>query len=154
MFFVSDSQEFKQRKVRAYLQKEPMIAVLLAAANFEWTVGRCILIMSQLPNVEVRERLIRCSGTGKYAQLWNKELVTQDPTIPPLNQIVQHWTRFEYAFQLRHKLIHGRDTCTRKMAAEPAETLLAATSDLYRFAESRNKELNNRLPNRPRKRKG
>ena len=141
MFHVADDKGIKGRKIRTCLQNEPMIAVLLAAANFEWTVGRCILFLSPSPNVEVRERLMKCSGLCKYADLWMRELVAHDGSIPPLPQIVQHWKRFNDTFQWRHKLIHGRDTCTRNMATEPAETILAATSELYDFPRIRNIDL-------------
>lgn len=39
-------------------------------------------------------------------------------TIPPLAQVIGDWSGFREAFNLRHVLIHGRGTCTRKMAAE------------------------------------
>jgi hypothetical protein len=152
MFRVGEDKEIKERKIRTYLAIEPMIAVLLAAANFEWTVGRCILFMSPSPNVEIRQRLMKCSGLGRYADLWKKELVRHDASMPLLTRIVRHWGRFNDAFQLRHKLIHGRDTCTHKMATGPVETMLSATSDLYEYSRIRNVDLHSRLPIRRRSR--
>jgi hypothetical protein len=150
MFFVSDSRDHKKKKIRAYLNREPMVAVLIAAANFEWTVGRCILIFSSSPNIELREKLRKCSGLDKYKELWKQELM-DDPSVPHLAQIIEQWEDFKEAFQLRHILIHGRGTCSRNMAQAPVERMLAATDDLYKFVESRGKSLHNRLPVRRKK---
>ena len=153
MFFVADKQHYKKRKIRDYLNREPMIAVLLAAANFEWTVGRCILFFSNSPNVELRKQLVSCSGLNKYKRIWKEELMSNDPSIPSLAQIIKNWKNFGEAFVLRHRLIHGRGTCSRNMAAEPVEQMLLAVDDLYEFASSRGKNLHDRLTIR-RKKKG
>jgi hypothetical protein len=152
MFFVADRQEHKEKKIRGYLRKEPMIAAILAAVNFEWTVGRCILFVSKSPNVEIRDRLANCYGLDKYKEIWKEELTKRDPSIPPLAQVVQNWQDFKEAFNLRHKLIHGRGTCSRNMATEPVEIMLAAVNDLYKFADSRGIDLHAKLPVRRRKR--
>jgi hypothetical protein len=151
MFFVGDQPEHRKKKIRDYLRREPMIAVLLAAANFEWTVGRCILVLGTSPNVELREQLARCHGLDKYKKLWRDELMVVDPTIPPLAQVIKKWESFKEAFVLRHKLIHGRGTCSRNMALEPVELMLSAADDLNEFAASRGKNLHDRLPVRRRK---
>ncbi len=146
MFFVLNTQRDKERKTKEYLNREPMIAVLLAAANFEWTVGRCILFLSKSPNVELHERLSKCHGLDKYKDLWKDELIKHDPSIPPLAEIVKNWSRFQDAFVLRHGLIHGRKTCSRNMAAEPVKIMLLAVDDLYKFASSMKINLHSRLP--------
>ena len=137
MFFVVDSQDQKKRKIKEYLNREPMIAVLLAAVNFEWTVGRCILFFGKSPNIELRERLFWCYVLDKYKEVWKEELV-------------KNWLNFKKAFMLRHRLIHGRGTCTRNMATEPVKKMLSAVDDLYNFAFSRGKDLHSRLPIRSR----
>ncbi len=146
MFFVLDTQRDKERKIKKYLNREPMIAVLLAAVNFEWTVGRCVLFLSKSPNVELRKRLSKCYGLDYYKVFWKDELITHDPSIPPLAKIVKNWSSFQDAFVLRHRLIHGRATCTRNMAVEPVETMLLAVDDLYKFASSMKINLHSRLP--------
>ena len=152
MFFVGDTADIKRRKINDYLRKEPMIAVLLAAANFEWTVGRCILFFSNSPNVEVRKRLAKCYGLDKYKQMWKEELIKDDPTIPPLAHVIKNWEKFNEAFVMRHRLIHGRTTCSRNMALEPVELILKATDDLYSFAQSKDKNLHDRIPVRRKRR--
>lgn len=151
MFFVADTRENKKKQIRMHLLREPMLAVLMAAANFEWTVGRCILFFGFEPNVNLREKLSRCHGLEAYKQLWKKELTRKNPTIPPLTKIVENWNEFTDAFNLRHILIHGRGTCSKNMAKEPVEEMLLATDALYNFARSRGKNLNDRLPVRRKK---
>jgi hypothetical protein len=151
MFFVADKPEFKKKKIREYLNREPMIAVLLAAANFEWTVSRCFFIFGKSPNVELRNRLKHCSSLERYKDFWKEELTINDASIPPLPQVIKKWNEFNKAFQLRHILIHGRGTCSRNMAMEPVEVMLAATDDLYEFTMSRGKNLHERIPVRRKK---
>jgi hypothetical protein len=146
MFFVLNYQRDKKAKIIGFLPKEPMIAVLLAAANFEWTVSRCILFFSYTPNVIVRERLASCHGLKKYKELWKKELSANDSSIPSLKQVIKEWEDFQKAFNLRHILIHCRGTCTRNMAKKPIEQMLAATDDLYEFAHSKGVDIHQRLP--------
>jgi hypothetical protein len=150
MYFVSDKPHDRAKKIRNYLNEDPMIAILLAAANFEWTVGRCIVFFSSSPNVEVRERLARCHGLDQYKDLWKDEVAKNDPVVPPLAQVVRNWMEFKKAFELRHKLIHGRGTCSRNMALEPIELMLSAVNDLNEFALSRGKDLHSRVPIRRR----
>jgi hypothetical protein len=151
MFFVANNQNDKKKKIINYLHREPMISVLLAAANFEWTIGRCILLFGKTANVELRNRLVSCSGLDRYKKIWKEELINNDPSIPPLAQIIKNWKEFREAFELRHRLIHGRGTCTRNMALEPVQVMLDAVDNLYGFALSRGKNLHHRLPVRRKK---
>ena len=151
MFFVADKPEFKKKKIREYLNREPMIAVLLAAANFEWTVSRCFFIFGKSPNIELRDRLKGCSSLDRYKEFWRDELIKKDASIPPLPQVVKKWNELKEAFQLRHILIHGRGTCSRNMAREPIEVMLAATDDLYEFSTYHGKNINERIPVRRKK---
>jgi hypothetical protein len=152
MFFVGDKPHHREQKIRRYLEEDPMIAILLAAANVEWTIGRCIIFFSISPNIEVRERLAKCHGLDKYKELWKDELTLNDSSIPLLTQVIKKWPDFRNAFVLRHRLIHGRGTCSRSMALQPIELMLSAVNDLHEFASSRGDDLHERVPIR-RKRK-
>jgi hypothetical protein len=152
LFFVSDRKELKERRITEMLGTEPMIAVLLAAANVEWTIGRSILVFSQSPNMDVRDRLDKTHGLKGYKELWKKELRSHDPSFPGLACVINGWDEFSAAFNLRHKLIHGRGTCSRNMATNPISRMLLAVDDLYSFAESWGIDLNARLRIRRRKR--
>ncbi len=151
MFYVADSLVQKTQRIRFYLRMDPMIAVLLAAANVEWTIGRCILFFSQTPNVHVHEQLQRCHGLAGYNELWKRELSACDPSFPPLTQVIQNWQPLKEAFILRHQLIHGRDTCSESMARDPIKYMLAAANDLEEFAALRGKDLHARAPIRRRR---
>jgi hypothetical protein len=152
MFFVSDRKDIKENRIRETLVREPMIAVLLAAANVEWTIGRALLMLSKNPNIDVRDRLERAHGLKKYKELWKEELQLQDLHFPGLATVINDWDKFSTAFELRHKLIHGRGTCNRNMASDPVSRMLQAVADLYAFAESRGVDLNARPKIRRRKR--
>ncbi|MGK2961234.1 MAG: hypothetical protein ACSLFK_03685 [Gemmatimonadaceae bacterium] len=152
MFFVSDRKDMKERRIKETLRREPMIAVLLAAANVEWTIGRTILMLGQSPNVDVRDRLNATYGLKKYKELWKHERQLHDRHFPGLATVINEWDKFSTAFELRHKLIHGRGTCGRSMAADPVSRMLRAVVDLYSFAESRGVDLNARPKIRRRKR--
>ncbi len=152
MFYVSDSRPLKERRINEYLLNEPMIAVLLAAANIEWTISRCLLVFSPHPTVEVRERLDQVHGLKRYKEIWKQELQSTDLQFPGLATIIREWDKFCVAFELRHRLIHGRDTCTRNMATNPVSRMLWAAGDLYDFASSRGVDLNAKLKARRRKR--
>lgn len=83
---------------------------------------------------------------SRPANILLREVVKFDSTILFLAMIVNDWKGFKDDFNLRHKIIHGRDTCSRKMALIPVETMLKAVNDLYQFANSRNINLHDRLP--------
>lgn len=151
MFFVSDTEAHKHNRINGFLPQEPMIAVLLAAANFEWTVGRYILFFGKSPNTDIRAALIKTFGLERYKDLWRDEISQHDSSIPPLTQVVRNWKQFKEAFDMRHKLIHGRGTCTTKMATDPVAQMLSAVADLYALARSRGKDLNSRAPIRRKK---
>lgn len=152
MFFVSDGKAIKERRIKETLVREPMIAVLLAAANVEWTIGRTILMFSQNPNADVRNRLDATHGLRKYKELWKQELQLQGRHFPGLATVIHEWDKFSTAFELRHRLIHARATCSRNMAADPVSRMLRGVADLYSFAHSRGIDLNARLKIRRRKR--
>ncbi len=145
MFLVGDQPQFREKRIREFLSREPAIAVLLAAAHFEWTVSRAIMFLSRTPNKELRERLMRCNGLGAYKDFWRAEVLL-DPPAPSLPEIVRHWSSFTEAFDLRHGLIHGRDTCTRNTATPKIERILEAASDVRAFCSEREINLNGRMP--------
>jgi hypothetical protein len=152
MFFVSHGKDLKQRRIEDMLKTEPMIAVLLAAANVEWTIGRSILMFSDSPNMDVRDRLDQTHGLKKYKELWKRELQAKDAEFPGLDSVINEWDLFREAFDLRHRLIHGRGTCSRNMATNPVYRMLWAVGNLYEFAEKRGVHLNSRPRIRRRKR--
>src|SRR6266487_5330353 len=101
MFLAGDALNRREQKIRDFVDKEPAIAVLLAAANFEWTLCRALLFLSKTPNQELRHKIAGVRGFDSYKKLWHKELVG---------------LYNGEGFEMRNKLIHGQDRVTRNMA--------------------------------------
>jgi hypothetical protein len=76
MFWVKDSREERYSRIKSFLTKEDAaIAVLLAAANLEWTLRRAIILLTRSARAAVRAKLEQCSGLGKYESAWNDEVL-------------------------------------------------------------------------------
>ncbi len=153
MYLAGETPEFREKRIRDFLAREPAIAVILAAVHFEWTVSRAILFLSRKPNKELRHTLqASCSGLQGYNRCW-KETVTLATPGPALNQIVTNWFLVTEAFDLRNGLVHGRNTCTRNTATPHTEALLEGARFVAAFCRNRGADLTKRIPVR-RKRAG
>jgi len=149
-FKFSDPITTRHTAIRNFAERsEPVIAVLLAAASFEWTVRRALVAMSCIPNRDVRCRLSKCSTLDGYKALWGEVVApTRGATLP---KVVQNWGAFRGAFELRHRLIHGRQPAAgKKFAEEQCERVLSAATDVHMFAKDRGVDLDRRLPIRRR----
>jgi hypothetical protein len=146
MFLVSDTLESRQAKIRQFLTDEPAIAVLLAAADFEWTIRRAILLLGEDPNLDIRETdLHKASGLWKYKKAWEDQVTPQHNK--PLQDVVPDWQYLEgQAMPLRHKLIHGEQgTTSGEYAKERVDAILAATRSIVEFVEESGKNVFARL---------
>jgi hypothetical protein len=152
MFFVNDTVAERQKKILAFVETEPVIAVLLGAADFEWTVRRAIIALGESPNVEIREHLEKkCHGLTAYRKAWSREV--QPSHLHPLDEVIPNWNYFfEKAYPLRHKLIHGAiGTVGTDYANERLKAMLNASRAIVDFAEHRGCDLYQRLKVRRRK---
>jgi hypothetical protein len=145
MFFVGDKPQNREKRIREFLLSDPAIAVLLAAAHFEWTASRAILFLSATPNTSLRKKLRRCTGLERYKDLWRDE-VSATRRSPCLASVVKDWSIFRRSFELRHELIHGRGTCTRNFASPRVDHILQAASDIHQFSADAGADLNSRMP--------
>lgn len=156
MFLRSDHRLSREKKVRRYLTSEPGISLLLAAVNFEWTLGRAVrhLHLSSPgwlhANSELLSFIKKCSGLTRYKELWEKEVVGVRQC-SSLHLIVCDWNAVMEAFMQRHVLVHGRDRYTKKMAEPHVEALIAGANDIDKFCESLGCPLNARIPIRRRR---
>jgi hypothetical protein len=149
MFLVNDSPERRAHEIRTWLHRHPAISLLVAAAYFEWTLCRALLALSSRPNAQIRRDLAKIYGLDRYKDFWWTELQhLPDPRRLP--EIIRNWHGVTDAFDVRNRLIHGRDRCTRNMASPKIEALLEAVTDLRQYAASRGAELDRRLPVRRR----
>jgi hypothetical protein len=134
MFLVSDTLESRQKKIRSFLEREPAIAVLLAAADFEWTVRRAILALGTNPTKDIRKDFERCRGLDGYKRCWKREV---KPRLHVgLAQVVPNWQFLkEQAYDLRNRLIHGvSGPPSVPYARDRVVAMLEASAALVAFA--------------------
>jgi len=148
MFLVSDTLEVRQQMVRSFVPDEPFIALILAAADFEWTVRRAILALGKSPTKQLREVTFKyCSGLGKYQKCWKSEVGSRLQRA--LDEIVPDWKHLKEAYELRHELVHGATgTTSTKFATERVDTMLAASEAVARFAQAQMSPVYGRLRRR------
>ena len=115
------------------------------AVNFEWTVCRAVLFLSNTPNTKLRALMRDYFSLERYKELWKSELVV-GRSCEPLAVIVRNWSAVRKAFEARNRLVHGRDRFTRKMATPHVEALLRATSYVDSYCESLGSPLFGRMP--------
>jgi hypothetical protein len=150
MFLVSHPLGVRANEIRRWLYNQPSVALLVAAAYFEWTLCRVILALSRRPNADVRRDLVQVYGLDKYKDFWQAELQHLAGS-QRLSEVVTDWYAVTEAFHARNRLIHGRDRYTRKMAAPKVEALLTAVSEIYEYCLSHGVNINQRLRVRRRK---
>lgn len=149
MFWVNGNQEERHAKINSFLnEEEAVIAVLLAAADFEWTIRRVIIALSRKPNVDVRKQILKnCSSIRNYKEAWKSEVTPDfEKTLP---EIIPDWDYFyKDAYLLRHKLIHGVEGTTGlNYARTRVNSILAAAKAIADFAkENKYIDIYNRLP--------
>jgi hypothetical protein len=158
VFLVTDSILRRRKTIESFLdRKEPVIAVLLAAADCERTIRRAILNMGTTATKELAHRLGRPRPKGYvspvpkppkygstidgYAKAWDTEV------LPRLQKklkgdVITDWDELKRAFQLRHDLIHG-DTgnCGVEYARKRVDALLAASAAVDRTAREQKYDL-------------
>jgi hypothetical protein len=73
-FLVTDDLDARKKRIMGFLEeKEPVIAILLAAADFERTVRRAIRGLSEIQPSEVKKKIERDYGSfKKYPDAWKK----------------------------------------------------------------------------------
>lgn len=145
MFLVSDTSQNREKRIRSFLTKDDCaIAVLLAAAHFEWSVSRAILALGTKPNKELHTILAFCHGLEKYKDIWAQEVVPRR-NIGRLPTVIKEWATFKKAFKLRHSLIHGRNSCSLAYAEPRVFSILQASCDIHQVCDDEGVNLHARL---------
>ncbi len=141
MFTYKETIEERTCKIEAYLIPEQAgIAVILAAANFEWTLRRAILVLGRKPTKELRMEIQRTSSLDRYRELWKETVFTDNKNALP--RIVKNWPVVNKAYNLRHKLVHGEQGTTGlEYARERVSALLLASEALNIYVTSKGKAL-------------
>jgi hypothetical protein len=150
MFLVSHSLNVRESEIRSWVSNHPSIALVVAAVYFEWTLCRAIVGLSQRPNLDVRKDLERCYGLDRYKDIWREETEHRldAKTLP---EVVKDWQGIKNAFHARNKLVHGRDRYTQKMVRPGIDAIFAGVRDLCAYCANGGLDINQRLPQRRRK---
>jgi len=145
VFLVNEDPRCHENSIRALLRSNPSVAVLVAAAHFEWTLCRVIMLLSKTPNRELRERMVSVFVLERYKEFWRDEVgdVPDGQTLP---RVVSNWSDVRAAFDWRNRLIHGRDRCTRTMAAPKVEALLLGAAYIRDFCSAHGVDFRQRVP--------
>ncbi len=156
MFIATDTRERRHEKIRSFLPGEPVIAILLAAVDFEWTVRRAIIALGTNTNRVIRDKVLnRCHGPDDYKKAWKAEVVPQVDR--GLAQVVPRWAfvRGE-AFQLRHQVVHGLNGLpSSRKTSERVEAFLQGSEAIDTLAREHGVQLfGKRLPVRRKPRAG
>lgn len=132
MFFVSDNRKERSQMIRSMIKKQPTIALLLAAIDFEWSLRRTIFALGVTPTKELRK--VRMGGPTRYKEVWKDEVFAR--TGVRLPQVITNWDMLTTkAFPMRHKIVHGIAPYTSpEHAAELCEVFLQSATDLATFA--------------------
>lgn len=143
MFLVKDTIKGRHKKICSFLDTSPAIAILLAAADFEWCINRFIIGLGNVPNRDIRDEILSrsnkqgrrsyVSGLNAYKNAWEKVR----GELEPIDRIIgfDRWLALNSAFEKRHALIHGREgTSSRGFAKNVVDTILLCSSQLNDFA--------------------
>ena len=145
MFLVNEDPQIRDNKIRRWLKSEPSVSLIIATANFEWTVSRAVILLSPSTNRELRIMLEKVYGIERYKDFWRDE-VSRKRMLKTLPEIVKDWQGVLSAFESRNKVVHGRDRCTRNMASPKVEVLLNAASEIRDYCNSLGGNFQGRLP--------
>lgn len=146
MFLVADTIDAREARIAKFLSDgDGAIAVLAAAAHFEWVIGRAILVMGNTPTKELRVFISMKHGLEAYKDLWRDEVMA-GRNVPRLAELIPKWQEFIHAFSLRHRLIHGRISVTLYYASIRVPQMLAAARSLNVIAGQCGFDLFSRLP--------
>ncbi len=152
MFLAGEEPHFREQRIREYLRREPSVGLLVAAVHFEWTVCRAVMFLSPTPNRELRNLMSRVYGLDKYEQLWRNQVAAFVDDRLGLPKIVGNWQQVRDAFQMRNRLVHGRDRATQNMAKPKVDALIRAAASIQLYCSRRGINFQDRIPNRRKRR--
>lgn len=155
MFRAHDDIEERHEKIRSFLKDDPVVAVLLAAADFEWCINRFIIAVGNRPNIEIRDTVLSqltkhggrryvsgMDGSNGYTNAWLK--ANNPKATSSIQDIIgaERWIGLKDALQLRHEIIHGRrGTVGSSYAKLRVNMILAASVALNNEAVTRKKRI-------------
>jgi len=139
VFLIKDTLEQRQDKILSFLPGEPVIAILLAAADFEWTVRRAIRRFAHKTGNDPGPKFDKVSGLEVYGEWW---AAAATPRFARLDMVVQDWKSLQEYFKLRHKLIHGEQGTTgASFAKVHVDAILAASAAVVKYAQDQGESI-------------
>jgi len=142
MFLANDRLEWRHKKIRSFLPREPVIAILLTAVDFEWSIRRSIIALGTNSNRHIRDSVLRqCHGADAYKEAWKIEV--KNRLGRSLAEVVPNWEFIrKEAFVLRHQVVHGdRGLPSTKVTAVSVAAFLAGSVAIEEFARNQGIEL-------------
>jgi hypothetical protein len=142
MFLVSDRIERRHQRIESFLRTEPIIAILLAAVDFEWTMRRAVIALGTSTSREIRDVVLkRCTGASRYKDAWNAEVAIRLGKSLP--HVVPNWPFIvSDAYTLRNQVAHGLvGLPSRKRAVVCVEAFLSGSVAIVAFAKEHEEEL-------------
>lgn len=156
MFAVHETREEREATIRKFAEQDVCVGVLLAAANLEWTLSRCIYAMGNRPVSVLRKEHI--ASLDAYKEMWKREVARGDvPALARLMECIKcpqawmpenrksaklakgrsGWQVLQYAMNFRHNLIHGKQgTAEETFGNTVVNVLLEAARKLEEFART------------------
>jgi len=136
MFTYKETIEARRAKIEAFLTKEhSAVAVIMAAANFEWTLRRAILALGKKPTAILRKEIEKTSNLDRYKDLWVEKVIKGVQGLPA---IITGWAELRTSYMLRHELVHGnKGTTGLGYARNRVEALLDASEVLNKYVISK-----------------
>lgn len=126
-------------------------AFLMTVFDFEWTVRRAILALSDCPTSLINQRLSeqKCHNWAEYCTVWNECVVVRDPQNTPIlqNVLVKGFQNEGNAsalsevssfLKIRHQLVHGKSGSAPKEKVDRGiEVYIKASNILCDYVESK-----------------
>ena len=151
MYRVSDARQAREEKIRAFLNPEPALALLLATSHFEWVVKRATLKLSPRPSKALRCDLGAVYGLDRYKKIWRSEV--QPRLKRSLCECVSNWSTVRDAFVLRGALVHGAGGTSARHARQYVEAVISGAAQVEEAARKAGVNLYCRLRARKRPRR-
>lgn len=170
MFTVSYGSENRETEIKGYLQKDYTIAVILAAAHFEWTIKRAILALGESPTKSLRATLngvfqfktIKKGNLNEqtydekrkktYFHWWETELKwrkndkRKQTLYCSLGTAVGSVTNTQDAMTVRNSIIHGADNGGGlKKCNAAVQNLIKASMNIRKYVTKNNESVDVRL---------
>jgi hypothetical protein len=149
-FLVADKLDDREKRIRGFLgDKEPVIAVLLAAADCERTVRRAILALGTEPIAVIRSMVAKnYNSIGKYEAAWNRYVKPRHGASLD-HDVISSMDALKKAFVHRNAIVHGQQGTTGvKYAAQRVDVMLTATRAVHDYALSKGVRLDAPLKRR------